>query len=127
MGLEGSLELGETLAIGVQASQIWVIQRPQQDLGWRHRTLLTQQRIDNGIKSYQDIELGERDFGKVPGPVAGEVDAKMFLHDGDGFRRSRVSGFRDASTFGMHAWTEHGGGHTNRERAPTCIPNADKQ
>ena len=76
MGLDGGLELRETLAISVQAFKIRVVQRPQQELWGRHGTLRTQRRIDAGIKGNQDIELRQRDLTEVPGPMGREVDPK---------------------------------------------------
>src|SRR6266446_1067504 len=56
MGFDSRRKLRETLVIGVQTFPIRIMHRPEQNLRWRHRTPLTQWRIDNGIESNQDIE-----------------------------------------------------------------------
>ncbi len=127
MGRDSRLKLGETLAVGIQPFQIRIIERPQEYMRWGHRTPLTQWRIDDGIEGNQKIELSDGDLIEVPGPVRREVDAKMLLHDGDGFGCGWVSSLRNPGTFGMHACTEEGRSDPDCQGTATGIPNADKQ
>jgi hypothetical protein len=100
MGLDSRLELGETLAVGIQPFQIRIIERPQEYLRWGHRAQLTQWRIDDGIEGDQKIECRDRNLVEVSGPVLREVDATVLLQDGDGFGCGWASGLRNPGTYG---------------------------